>query len=247
MRVFKNPIKTHKVILCVSVLFNIFLLVLVFVAEKQGHEFGMALERRNLISLSDESHPDYWARIGWTNTVNKLHSEFDVAFFGNSITRGSDFQFYFTDKKIINLGYSGDNITGMLRRVPMLQAAHPKKIFVMAGTNDIFHITIDEFSERYEKLLNAISDSLPYSSVYLQSILPMNGEIKHGCPSDEKIRNANKRLSEIANKRNLKYVDIYNAYVQDGKLPSQLTRDGIHLIPEHYNKWAKIIEPLVNE
>lgn len=243
----KKQISTCKILLCVSVLINILLAGAVYVAEKQGRVFSMALERRNLITLSDQAHPDYWARVGWTNTVEKLHTEFDVAFFGNSITRGSDFQTFFPDKKIINLGYSGDNMTGILRRVPMLQAAHPKKIFIMAGTNDLFHLNVDEFAERYNKLLNAIGDSIPNATIYLESILPMNQDLKSGSPSDEKIRQANQRINKIADERHLKYIDIYSAYAKDGKLPTDITKDGIHLNPKDYDRWAEIIKPFVEE
>ena len=72
------------VLLCASVLFNILLLGVVVVAEQQSHVFAMALERRDIVHLEDKFHPDYWARVGWTNTIEKLHTDFDIVFFGNS-------------------------------------------------------------------------------------------------------------------------------------------------------------------
>ena len=103
--------KTLVLSLCASMSVNLLLAGVVVVAEKHSHVFKNALKRRGIIEgiADDKTSPDYWARVGWTNTIEKLHSNFDIAFFGNSITRGSDFQLEFTDKKIINLGYSGDN------------------------------------------------------------------------------------------------------------------------------------------
>lgn len=49
----------------------------------------------------------------------------------------SDFQSYFPNKKIIELGYPGDNIKGMQMRVAQIVAVHPKKVFIMAGTNSL--------------------------------------------------------------------------------------------------------------
>lgn len=247
MRVFKKQISACKVLLCASVLFNILLLGVVVVAERQGHVFAMALERRDIVQLDDKSHPDFWARVAWTKTIEKLHTDFDIAFFGNSITCGSDFQQFFPDKKIINLGYPGDNMTGMLRRVPMIQAANPSKVFIMAGTNDIFHLNITEFESRYNKMLDLIADSIPTAKIYLQSIIPMNQDMKSGAPSDSKIQEANKSIEKIANKRGLVFIDIYSLYVENGKLPISITRDGIHLYPQHYDRWAKKIEPFVME
>lgn len=247
MRVFKKKINACKILLCASVLFNILLLGVVVVAERQGHVFGMALERRDIVHLDDKSHPDYWARKGWTNTIEKLHTEFDIAFFGNSITRGSDFQLFFPDKKIINLGYSGDNMTGMLRRVPMIQAANPSKVFIMAGTNDLVHISLDEYKDRYTKLLQAIKDSLPNTKVYIESVLPSNHDMGSYAPN-EKVQQANKVAKELASTFDGQFINLYDLYANEiNELPKEWTRDGVHLYPEHYDKWAKEIEKYINE
>ena len=63
---------------------------------------------------------------------------------------------------------------GMLRRVPILKAANPKKIFIMAGTNDLVHIGLEEYEKRYENLLRTIKDALPNARIYIQSVLPSN-------------------------------------------------------------------------
>lgn len=55
------------------------------------------------MELEDEAHADYWARKGWTNTIEKLHVDLDVSFFGNSITRGSDFQQFLKTIKLLIL------------------------------------------------------------------------------------------------------------------------------------------------
>lgn len=109
-----------------------------------------------------------------------MHVDLDVSFFGNSITRGSDFQQFFKDNKIINLEYSGDNMLGMQRRVSMLTAANPKKVFIMAGTNDLVHIDLEEYKKRYDNLVSAIMDSLPKSSIYVESVLPTNHNVEKG-------------------------------------------------------------------
>ncbi len=247
MRVFKKQISACKILLCASVLFNILLIGVVVVAECQGHVFAVALERRDIVHLNDKSHSDYWARMGWTNTIEKLHTVFDIAFFGNSITRGSDFQQFFPDKKIINLGYSGDNMTGMLRRVPMIQAANPSKVFIMAGTNDLVHISLDEYKERYTKLLQTIKDSLPNSKIYIESVLPSNHEMG-SYASNTKVQQANKIAEGLASSFNGQFINLYDLYAnENNELPKDMTRDGVHLYPEHYDKWAEKIKPYVYE
>ena len=102
MKIFKRSINTCTILLGISILINIFLSIIVYIEESRSHIFGEALERRDLITLTDPLS-DYYARKGWENTIRKMYTEFDVAFFGASIIRGSDFQKYFPDKKIINL------------------------------------------------------------------------------------------------------------------------------------------------
>lgn len=241
--------KTLVLSLCASLFINVLLSGAVYVAEKYSHVFENALKRRGIITgeIDDKTSPDYWARVGWTNTIEKLHTDFDIAFFGNSITRGSDFQLDFTDKKIINLGYSGDNIPGMIKRVPMIQKSNAKKVFIMAGTNDLVHISLEEYETRYSKLLSTIRDSIPGIKIYLESVLPSNHEMGDYAPNP-KIREANKIAQKLAKRYNCTYIDIYHLYANEqDELPKEITRDGVHLYPDQYGKWTEAIRTYIYE
>lgn len=241
----KKQVSLSKVLLYTSLLINMILLGIIYVVEKQVHFFGMALERRNIITLDDQIHSDYWARAGWTNTIKKLHIEFDVAFFGNSLTRGSDFQTLFPDKKIINLGYPGDNMTGMLRRIPMLQAARPKKIFIMAGTNDLAYISLEEYKDKYIQLIEAVKDSIPNAEIFIESVLPSNHEMRNHTPN-QKVQKANAIAQSIVKKYRCTFINLYDLYTDDkNELNKRFTKDGLHLYPKHYDKWAAAIKPLI--
>lgn len=235
--------------LCASVAMNLLLLGTVYVAEHHSHVFEQALKRRGIIIGNEEDRytPDYWARVGWTNTIEKLHAEFDIAFFGNSITRGSDFQLSFPDKKIINLGYPGDNILGMIKRVPMIQKSGAKKVFVMAGTNDLVHISLDEYKERYVKLISTIQDSIPNIKIYLESVLPTNHKMGTGnYASNDKVKEANSIVAKLAKQYNCEFIDLYPLYAnEEDELPREITRDGVHLFPQYYDRWAEKIKTYV--
>ena len=148
----KHQVSASKIIACTSIVINIVLLIVLAMVENRSHVLAKALERRGYITLNESKDSNYWTRVGWTNTIKKMHTEFDVAFFGNSITRGSDFQQFFPDKKIINLGLPGDNLIGMKKRISMLEASNPKKIFIMAGTNDLVHTDEETYKNNYIKL-----------------------------------------------------------------------------------------------
>lgn len=240
MKAFKKEF-SKSIVICFLICVNLLLIVTVVIEEKHGHVFGSALERRDMVVLDKSS--DYWAIVAWTNTIKKLNSTCDIVFFGNSITCGSDFQSDFPDKKILNFGYPGDNIRGMIRRIPMLQAANPDKIFIMAGTNDLYHVSLDEYEERYALMLNVIMDSLPNSKIYIQSVLPCNHEKNSKGISNKKIQEANKLAKNLAGKFNCTYINLYDLYVDNNnEMQIDLTRDGTHLYKESYKIWAKAIE-----
>ena len=141
-----------------GVILNILLtLVVVTVIYKSGYYKKLY----NIVTCSGENPqeaPDYWAVRGWANTVKKLDLKVDIAFFGNSITYFSNFdECYKKDSvSIINLGYPGDNIEGMIRRVDMLKSCNPQKVFLMAGINGLEAQPIEKFKELYTELLDSI-------------------------------------------------------------------------------------------
>lgn len=172
----------NTIILSVSLFLNILLASVIIVIECRYQIIQHLVVKILKVDgvVNDKSSKDYWARFCWTNTIEKLHIDFDIALFGDSITRGSDFQLCFPDVKIINLGYSGDNILGMLKRIPMIQKSNAKKVFIMAGTNDLQHITLNEFRDRYERLIRNIQDSIPDIRIYVQSVIPTNSKLAGG-------------------------------------------------------------------
>lgn len=191
--------------------------------------------------------PDYWAVRGWTSTVEKLHLNADVAFFGNSITWASNFETLFKEDSllIIELGYPGDNIEGMIRRMDMLQSCNPHKIFIMAGINGLNHQTPDQFSTLYEQLIDSVQTRIPKAKLYLESILPVNNRMKEGIATNEQILIANKCIQKIAKAHNAQYVDLHRLYYKNGEMSERFTTDGLHLKQEAYKLWAKEIHKYV--
>lgn len=205
-------------------------------------------QRMGLYERKPIDNPNYWCIRGWTNTLEKMDIDFDVVFFGNSITCGSSFHGYFTNTSICNLGFPGDNLDGMMLRVDQIKAVNPKKVFLMAGINGLNIQTLQVFEEKYERLVKAIKGSNPNSIIHLQSILPVNNSIAQNyvC-SNEKINDANKIIKGLATENGCFYVDVHQLYVKDGEMDASLSRDGVHLLPESYDAWAKLLKPYIEE
>lgn len=186
-----------------------------------------------------------WAVFSWNNTMEKLDYQADIVFFGDSITRGSDFRKDFPNKKIVNLGYSGDTLAGMVGRVSMIKAMNPKQVFILGGINGLTNQNAVQCAKTYEKLLDAVKEALPETRIYVQSVLPLSSEKEKAICKNETIIFFNQRIRELAEARELPFIDLYSLYVKDGVMNPELTVDGIHLNPHAYGRWAALLEKYI--
>ena len=205
-----------------------------------------SLQYKRIIS---ENRKEYDCLRGWTNSLESLHDTVDVVFFGNSITHGGCFDEAFPDLKVCNLGYPSDDLAGMRKRIPQVVALHPRKIFIMGGTNNLSGYEHDSFELQYKELIIEIKKQLPESSVFVQSILPYNSTV---CKAKFKVDRrqatieANKIIENIARSEGLRYIDLHSLYIDnDGQMDISLTIDGAHLKEEAYIIWYKEIKQYI--
>ena len=246
---FMKKIGLRNFLLWISVIGNVLLFVLViFIGCVKTNYINTKLERLGIVKTDPTERGDYWCIQGWTNTLEKLHLDVDVVFFGNSITRGSSFEEYFPNVSICNLGYPGDNTDGMLLRVNQIKAVNPEKIFIMAGINGLHIQTEQVFTEKYATMVDSVKQAVPNAKIYLQSILPVNPSMESGkIFNKEKISKCNEIIRRIAEQKDCVYIDLYRLYAVDGIMPTELTRDGIHLFPKAYDRWANEIQKYIYE
>lgn len=199
------------------------------------------LNLKSFMTNSVNAQSDYWCMEGWQNTLEKLNYDCDICFFGNSLTCYSDFQKFFPEKRIVNLGYPSQGIRGMLKRYKSISFVKPEKIFIMAGINDLNleTLTIGDFCGVYETLIDSIIATNKNAKVFLESVLPVNHRINSHHPSTINIKTANEFISKLALKKHVEYIDLYSLYADDkGELKDHLTWDGLHLKQEAYQLWA---------
>lgn len=104
----------------------------------------------------------------------------------------------------------------------------------MIGINDVSTFRLEEFKENYELLIQLLSIYLPSSTIYIHNLLPVNHVSFKFCCQDDQIVTYNKLKEQIAIENNLKYIDCYSFYVNDGILPEVSTYYGLHLNKESY-------------
>lgn len=185
--------------------------------------------------------PDYWAVKGWENTLQQMGCKADVVFFGNSITYFGHFSQAMPTKNVVNLGYPGDNLDGMMRRIEAIKAVAPDSVFVMAGINGLNGMKLTDFSVKYRRLIDSIGKAVPFARIYLQSILPVGKDKEKSHGPNTKIREANRIIKDIARQSHSIYIDLYQLYEENGVLPDSLTLDGVHLCPAAYGRWYDVL------
>ena len=221
----------------------------VFVIRKNGYVHKI---REHLgLSPQGKGAPMDFAVEGWKNCLMKMDYECDVAFFGDSITRASDFREFFDGVRICNLGFAGDTVEGIKRRVPMLEYVKPKKVFILIGINSLRDNNIDLTYRSYSELLDEVLGAVPGARIYVLSLLPVGAakerkSFGRGLVRNTTIRAFNERLARLAAEKGTAFVDIYPAYEKDGQMDPAYTTDGLHIYG-HYEPFAKVIEPYIYE
>lgn len=234
-----------RVGIIISVLLNIVLITALYYVAFVKTDFSKRMYAKINQEVYVPERSDNDCVDSWNNCVKKLDMEVDVVFLGDSHTAGGDWQRAFPDIKSINLGYIGEDVKGMLRRVDAIAAVHPKKVFLMAGINGLKYQSLDDFEFWYAALVDSIRSAVPDAELYIESILPVTS-YSNFC-DNEKIIEANAIVQKIAAERVMTYIDVYGVYAKDGALPDSMSYDGLHLMPEAYKAWCELIKKSIDE
>ena len=102
-------------------------------------------------------------------------SDNEIIFLGDSITDWCQWSELFPNSNIKNRGIGGDRVDGILQRLPEVVSSLPDKIFLMVGVNDLsWGVDIQEIVRSYERVIQKISENTPGTTIYVQSVLPVN-------------------------------------------------------------------------
>ena len=101
-----------------------------------------------------------------------------VVWMGDSLTEQAWWSFLTKEKPLVNRGIGGDNTRGMLARLPEILEFAPRKMFLMAGVNDLSgNRPVEEVAQNIRKMLEMVRERVPSCEVYLQSVITPNNEV----------------------------------------------------------------------
>ncbi len=192
-----------------------------------------------------------YARFGLVKESERANDAYfdDAVFLGDSLTVG--FQAYsgidnaeFLCRTSMSVGgvfNEEEDGTSLLEKV---RAAKPGKIYVMLGVNE--YIVPDNKAlvmEKYSRLIDVLKAENPDAKIYMQSVFPYSKEKDEaGKIKNSVIYDYNKTLLEMSKEKQVYFVDVFNAVVDDeGFLREELTSDGVHLGVEGCGLWAEYL------
>lgn len=210
----------------------------VFKARTQQRDSYDWLKRHeDVLKLNKEEHPEilmignsithYWggkpaARADGVKSWNKL----------------------FKGKVVHNLGFGWDCIENVLWRIyhGELDGFQAKKIFMMVGTNNLYKNTNDEIITGIETIAKAVRLRQPTAKIYIVGILPRVGK-------EERITMLNQTLQKALQAYPfVSFVDVSGGLISaDGKIKTDLFRDGLHPNEKGYEQIVKVLKPLVQK
>ena len=208
----------------------ILLLICILLTATLGILYVKKATPQRLLSKLGFHFPEQtnWTLESWNSSLEQLDYDSDIVFIGDSLTRGQNFQEYFPNKKIINLGISGDSLSGISKRAFIISELTPEMIFVEGGVNSLGSNSVDSLAEQYESMIAEIIANNPGDEVFIQSILPISNKNQTGGLTNENIVKLNAKLQEIAERQGVTYIDVYSVYVLNGEMNPEYTKDGVH-------------------
>jgi len=170
---------------------------------------------------------------------------------GDSITDEMDLSLYFPRKLYVNRGTGGQITSQMLVRFRSdVINLHPRAVIILAGTNDLYNMTVDESVDVIIGNIKSMTELAHFNKiqVILASVLPVCGDVvKTRIPS--MILEINRILFNYALQNGgVIYLDYFVALAGgDGLLKQELTTDCLHINEAGYRVMAPLAEAAIQK
>ena len=128
---------------------------------------------------------------------------------------------------------------------------NPSKVFLLIGTNDLIRDkSNEEIVEGVEKIIKGIKENRPKAEIYLESIYPVNHDIRRNNAGNRKnsdIKEINEKLEDYCEDNDITYIDMYDLLKDDDdNLKEEYTKDGLHLSDKGYEVVTKEIKQIIS-
>jgi len=177
---------------------------------------------------------------------SKPISKKDYVFLGNSITAGGNWSALLGLPHAKNRGVSGDITFGVLDRLDEIIEGKPAKLFILIGINDVSrNIPNSLILKNYKEMISRVRKGSKKTQIYFNTLLPVNksfAKFNNHYGKDQHILWLNQEIKKLAAK-NVTIIDLYPVFSDENQLlRAELTKDGLHLLPDGYKVWAEFLQ-----
>lgn len=132
-----------------------------------------------------------------------------------------------------------------VKEIPLeaLAAQNPTDLYVLLGTNVLNRDgDYTSFLTYYRMMLDMLSQTLPNTNIYVQSITPVRPEVRQTHPGlyRDRLCEINNELAAIALEKGCAFLNLWEVLADDnGDLKAEYAQnDGYHIKPDGYAAWV---------
>ncbi len=166
----------------------------------------------------------------------------DAGFLGNAVTSGL---WLYNNDDLLPADATGhwfcaDNLTilGAAPYAAQMAGYDFGKIYIGFGINEV-NYNKNTVRAAYDTVIDQLQADHPDAIIYLMSVTPVSKYCDENLGTRRSgVQAFNDMLQDIARQQQVWYLDVYPVLCgEDGYLPSEVTPDGIHFSPAHYQLW----------
>lgn len=176
-----------------------------------------------------------------TASFSQDSSQRDIVMLGDSLVEGTDWAAYFPSVTSANRGIGGDTTQGMVSRLDSVLSLKPRKVFIMAGINDLswYGWPVTDVYDRYKQMIGTLSRAK--IKVYVQSTLFVGPAFPPAV--NVSVADLNTRLRDYCKQGHCTFIDLNPTLAPGGALDLRYTVDHLHVNADGYASWAAVIAP----
>lgn len=145
---------------------------------------------------------------------------------------------------VLNRGFGGSTIADVDRYFDqVVRPYRPRAIFFYAGENDLAAgRSPGQVAADFYRFMALKDQAFGATPVYFITLKPSKLRFEQ-LGQQQAVNDAVRRMAE--RRRDLKVVDVVGAMLEGGKPKEIFVSDGLHMTPEGYAIWTKIVRPVV--
>jgi len=183
----------------------------------------------------------------------------NIVFLGDSLTRGFKLKTYFPDLPVLNRGIVADGVAnfpegklpwrGITNRLKeSLYDCNPSHLFFMIGTNDVgaSSVPFEYWLGNHKYVIRQAKKKFPDIRIILLTCPPTGTSYKRHVYLNERILKWNELVTKCAKEEGCRLIDVHALLAgDDGLLPAEMTRDGLHFNHIGYDRLVKKVRDIL--